>query len=205
MKKRKKRVTKEELSENVLSSIERYYNNVSSEVKYFSEEIQKLMLYIISGIYTRYQKVTEGKIQENNLFMHNECLFMNTHYDKHDLSVYGYGAYEFNTENTVSLDDYYKALSNKVDEYSSLIESEFLKNIKHMEKTIGNYDERVKDEINKDLNLINKSIANSLSSVQKLENNYNIDKEKHIRNAEREFKKYCKLAYKSMKQKKKVL
>ena len=77
-----KRMSKEDLCENVISSIERYYNNVISEITMFNNEMQMLMLHTIFAISDNYFKVTE-----KNMFSHNDCLFLNTHYDKYNLSI----------------------------------------------------------------------------------------------------------------------
>ena len=174
-----KRMSKDDLSENVISSIERYYNNVIIELSMFNNELQMLMLHTI------------------NVF--------NEYYIKYNLSNYGYQKYEFEGEQVVSIDDYYQALCSKIEEYNDTIESNYQKSIKLMEKQVNQYDSRIKEETEKYRNHINKVQKANEINISKYVANYNKIDNKKYKKIDREFKKYCNKAKKYNKQKMRVL
>ena len=195
-----KRMSKDDLSENVISSIERYYNNVIIELSMFNNELQMLMLHTINVFNEYYIKV-----MEKSIFSHNDCLFLNTHYNKYNLSNYGYQKYEFEGEQVVSIDDYYQALCSKIEEYNDTIESNYQKSIKLMEKQVNQYDSRIKEETEKYRNHISKVQKANEINISKYVANYNKIDNKKYKKIDREFKKYCDKAKKYNKQKMRVL
>ena len=195
-----KRMSKDDLSENVISSIERYYNNVIIELSMFNNELQMLMLHTINVFNEYYIKV-----MEKSIFSHNDCLFLNTHYNKYKLSNYGYQKYEFEGEQVVSIDDYYQALCSKIEEYNDTIEPNYQKSIKLMEKQVNQYDSRIKEETEKYRNHISKVQKANEINISKYVANYNKIDNKKYKKIDREFKKYCDKAKKYNKQKMRVL
>lgn len=84
----KKKVTKEEYVDNVVSSLGRYYDNVILEVDFFNGLLFDYIDKLLNLLITNYDKVVEDskKYQNNN----KEILLRTTNYNYFDLFKYGY-------------------------------------------------------------------------------------------------------------------
>jgi len=182
----KTRVKKEDLQENVITSIERYYNNIISEVAMFNNELEKVFLHIIKKFSAKY-KQTSGK----DLFDYNDCLFMNTNYDKSDLSTLGYQAYDFNQEGSLQLDDYYNALKDKVENYVNLIEEDYQKEMRIISKTILLFESKIKNKVDEAKDNFNKLVDDNKMKLNKENKKVNREIDKKISKIENDYIKAC--------------
>jgi len=198
--KTEKRMTKEELSENVISSIIRYYNNVLNELEMFNEGLQEWLINCIRVISKKY-----SSISEKNIFAYNDCVFLNTKFNGFELYSLGYTNEAFDSETMLSLNEYYNVLCNKVEEFSNAINNDYQKNIKAMNKQISQYDSKIEDETLKHKSNMEKMNKHYELLKIRFEKNYVKIKKRTIKKYEREYKKNCDRAKRILKQKKRVL
>lgn len=198
--KTEKRMSKDDLKENVLSSINRYYTNIINELYMFNDGLQKLMIYTIKYISKKYES-----IMETSIFAYNDCVFLNTHYDGLDIEGLGYKTFELNSEETMTISEYYSALGNRIENFGNVINTDYQKNVRSMEKQIALYDNKVQEETLKHKVNMEKMSKNHEQTIKRFEVNYIKIKNKKSKKLEREFKKHCDIAKKYMKHKRRVL
>ena len=182
----KTRVTKEELRENVITSIERYYNNVISEIAMFNDELEKVFLHIINQFSKKYIE-TVGR----DLFNYNDCLFVNTNYDKTDFSMLGYKKYDFNKEETMTVDNYYNALKEKINEYISLIEVDYQKEMRAISKVVMAFEAKIKNKVEDAKENFNKIVNDNKNRLIKENDKVIRDIEKEIKKLDKEYINAC--------------
>lgn len=182
----KARVSKDELEENVISSIERYYNNITAEVSFFNESLLGIFAYFIKKFGDKYFEIT-GK----NLFVNDKYLFMNSNYGYDSFNGFGYKEYEFGNENNQGLEEYYNQLINDLNEFSYNIEPTYDRQILSMSKDEKELEKKMLKKYDEAKTNYQKMVNDYLKVYNKEVTKVNNEYLKNIKLIEQEYQKDC--------------
>jgi len=152
----------------------------------FNDELEKVFLHIINQFSKKYIE-TVGR----DLFNYNDCLFVNTNYDKTDFSMLGYKKYDFNKEETMTVDNYYNALKEKINEYISLIEIDYQKEMRAISKVVMAFEAKIKNKVEDAKENFNKIVNDNKNRLIKENDKVIRDIEKEIKKLDKEYINAC--------------
>lgn len=182
----KTRVSKDELSENVISSIERYYNNMTAEVSFFNESLLSIFAYFVKKFGDKYLEITDI-----DLFKNDKYLFMNSNYGYENFNGFGYQEYQFGIENNLGLEEYHNKLLDDISIFSYTIETTYDKQLLSMSKSEKDLEKKILEKYDDAKENYEKIIAEHLKAFNKEVSKINIEYQKNMNKIQKEYEKDC--------------
>ncbi len=182
----KTRVSKDELSENVITSIERYYNNITAEISFFNESLLGVFAYFVNKFGHKYLEVTG-----ENIFVLDKYLFMKSNYGFDSFNGFGYQEYAFNQNDSLMLDDYYNSLISDLELFKETIEPNYDKQINSMSRAEKALQEKILKKYNEARKNFEKLTNEYLKAYNKAHDKVILDYRKNINIINKEYINMC--------------
>ena len=163
----KKKLTKEELKENVIESLDRYYSNFTKEIDFYNMIYSDLLYNVVKALKEAFLNKVDSPFKERN------DLDDVTNYDYIDLSVYGYKK-ERTIEDTVDDNQSTEESSEPVLSYNEKLElnlnnylNELMKKYESSKEVIDNKLNELNNEKNKQDEETKKECAERIEELEK--------------------------------------